>query len=185
MRVKYIADLHLYDISSIDWRPSFSGLDEYAEHLCESWNAFTEKDDTIIIVGDVGTYCERTLKVLKALKGNLVLVKGNHDLTWGNNVYSCGVFQGVYDELISDDLVIQHLPTEGTNSVNKFFIHGHHHRYDTPGMQNKLAKYVTDVYRYNCAADLNNNKPCTLQDLMLNKEVMIESYVARGLLRRI
>lgn len=183
MQVKYIADLHLYDVSSVEWRPTMVNLDYYANNLVESWNAFTEKDDTVIIVGDVGVLCNKTLKILKSLYGNKVLVKGNHDLTWGRNLYTCGVFQGVYDSLISTDLHIQHVPTEGTNSFNKFYIHGHHHRYDMPGMYNKLRSYVQDVYRLNCAADLNNHRPCTLQELMLNKELMIERYKGVGIIK--
>lgn len=183
MQIKYIADLHLYDVCSVDWRPSFGNLDDYAKFLKESWNAFTEKDDTVVIVGDVGTYCGKTLQALSELNGIKILVKGNHDLVWGRQLYTCGIFSGVYDNLISKDLHIQHIPTEGTNSVNKFYIHAHHHRYDSPGMHNKLKLYIRDVYRYNCSADLNNHRPCTLQELMLNKELMIERYKSTGIIK--
>lgn len=52
-----------------------------------------------------------------------------------------------------------------------------------PGMYNKLRSYVQDVYRLNCAADLNNHRPCTLQELMLNKELMIERYKGIGIIK--
>lgn len=182
MQLRYIADTHLYDTYSLEWRPEFSNLDLYAMHLIDSWNAFTAKDDVTIMVGDVGQFCKRTVEVLKRLNGRIILVIGNHDISWGRNMYTCGVFAGIHDSIDTGTVYIQHKPTEGTNSVSKYFVHGHHHRYDMPGMQNKLIRYANDVYRFNCSADLNNHRPCTLQELMLNKELLLEKYKERGIL---
>lgn len=181
MQVKYISDLHLYDISSLDWRKDIDNLDKYATNLIDGWNEFTEPNEIVILVGDIGTYCTRTLEVLKRLHGIKILVTGNHDLAWGSNIYTCGIFSGVHTSIDRNNVFIQHIP-DAYSGTCQFFVHGHHHRYDMPGMQKALQLYARDTYRLNCAADLNNNRPCTLQELMLNKELLLESSRENGLL---
>jgi calcineurin-like phosphoesterase family protein len=146
-----------------------------------NWNNFTNPDDIVIIAGDIGHYCPRTVDVLKKLNGTKILVIGNHDIIWGNNLYTCGCFQGIHTVIDTKDLYVEHIP-EHLQGIKKYHIHGHHHRYDMPGMQHTLKLYAADPYRLNCAADLNNNRPCTLQELILNKEVMLDKFQEIGLL---
>lgn len=181
MDYKYISDLHLYDIDSLDWRGSDLNLDMYASTLIDNWNTVTSPEDIVIVAGDIGHYCPRTVEVLKRLNGCKILVIGNHDYVWGSNLYTCGAFNGVHEYIELPTVHIQHIP-EGNADKTKFYVHGHHHRYDMPGMQNALQSYVKDTYRLNCAADLNNNRPCTIQQLLMNKELMIESLKERGLI---
>lgn len=184
MDFRYIADLHLYDLDSLGWRPEFPTLDAYAENLIESWNAFTDPNDVVILNGDIGQYCPRTISVLKELKGTKILVLGNHDIAWGNAVYSCGVFDGVHNCIASNNIYVQHIP-EQIHMYYTYFIHGHHHRYDTPGMLPALQAYVRDTCRLNCAADLNNHRPCTIQELIVNKECCLEKYRKMGLIQEV
>lgn len=184
MQFKYISDLHIYDITSTDWRPNFPNLDLYAIHLIDTWNAFTDPTDIIIIVGDIGHYCPKTIDVLRHLNGTKILVMGNHDISWGSNVYTCGVFSGVHEFIDQNNIHIQHIPETYTGTC-QFYIHGHHHKYDMPGMQNKLQQYARDTCRLNCAADLNNHHPCTLQELIMNKEVVLDKYRGMGLLKEV
>lgn len=182
MQYKYISDLHLYDVYSTDWRSSFKSLDHYASSLIDSWNTTTKDDDIVIIVGDIGHYCPRTVEVYKRLKGQKVLVVGNHDLSWGEKLFTSKIFTGVYDQLAADDMFIKHVPDDDITQKYPIFIHGHHHRYDMPNMLHSLQQYASDTNRFNCAADINNNRPCTLQELMLNKELLLEKYRAMNLL---
>ena len=184
MQCRYISDLHLYDIYSIDWRPKFNNLDLYAANLIDSWNESTEDNDIVIIGGDIGHYCPKTLEVLSRLKGIKILVIGNHDLAWGSKLYTCGLFSGIHEVIEKNNIHIQHIPETYTGNC-QFYIHGHHHRYDMPGMQNVLSQYARDTYRLNCAADMNNNRPCTIQELILNKEVNLERYRERGILQEV
>jgi calcineurin-like phosphoesterase family protein len=174
--------MHIYDISSIEWRPEFPNLDLYAVNLIDSWNAFTDPKDIVIIVGDVGHYCPRTIEVLKRLNGIKILIIGNHDLTWGDNIYTCGVFSGIHQSIDQNNIHVQHIPEKYAGDC-QFYIHGHHHRYNMPGMYKALSQYANDTYRLNCAADLNGNHPCTIQELMLNKEVLLYKYHEMGLLQ--
>lgn len=180
MSYKYISDLHLYDPGSLEWRPQYPTLSGYVDALVDTWNTFTEPDDIVIIVGDVGTYCPKTLDAIRQLNGRLVLCVGNHDRSWGIELWHCGLFQGIHEDIMLDNVMIEHLPSKAPEG--SYFIHGHHHRYDMPGMYNALASYARDTYRLNCAADLNNNQPCTLQELILNKEILLDKYKEKGLL---
>lgn len=173
--------MHLYDIDSIDWRPEFQNLDNYATYLLDNWNAFTGPEDIVIVAGDIGHKCPRTVEVLKRLNGKKVLVMGNHDYAWGSYLYTCGVFVGIHEIVLKDNICIRHIP-EDIKCNHQFYIHGHHHRYDMSGMHNALQLYIKDTYRLNCAADLNNHRPCTIQELLMNKEILIENYRERGLI---
>lgn len=175
MSIRYIADTHLYDSYSWEWRVDFDDFDSYANTLIEKWNYRVPADDTVILVGDIGTYCRRTLDVLGELRGKKVLVLGNHDIQWGDNVYTCGVFQGVYKSLMQNGLYVVHKPDEIPDNWQGYAIHGHHHTYNTLNMQQAFTQYVQDTYRLNCAADLINNTPLTLNELIINKERMILS----------
>lgn len=82
MRNFYIADTHFGHerIIEFDKRP-FATIDEMETELIRRWNSVVESGDTVYILGD---FCWRVEKdwfrLLDALKGNKVLIKGNHDL---------------------------------------------------------------------------------------------------------
>lgn len=181
MSIRYIADLHLYDVYSLGWRGNIE-LEQFARNLLYIWNSITDpEEDTTIIVGDIGYCCDKTKEVFRKLNGKKVLVIGNHDLAWGNAIYDPSLFQGVYQSLTLNGLHIQHIPTEGIQC--DYFIHGHHHRYDMPGMHNALLQYQRNSRYLNCSADLLRCKPMTLPELITNKEMVIEDYISRRILK--
>ena len=173
MQYKYISDLHLFHSYSLDWRPQYKDCDAFAEDLIETWNTYVTDDDVIIVVGDVGFYCESTINVLKSLKGTKILVVGNHDASWAIPQKSEGIFAGIHEHIQLDNIFIEHIPDE-SHIHSSYYIHGHHHRYDTPGMLKALKSYYRDTYRLNCCTDLIGNKPVTLQELIVSKEVMLD-----------
>ena len=172
MSVKFISDLHFYDSYSMDWRKKWASLDSYVREVQSKWNSNIDNDDTVIVVGDIGYKCKLCIEAWKSLHGKKVLVKGNHDDEWGRDLYQCGIFQGIYSELLLDNVYIRHIPEE--NKKYTYLVHGHHHDYTMPGMQRELQSYIHDVYRLNCAADIIGNKPMTLQELVTRKEVYLE-----------
>lgn len=170
--IRFIADMHLYDSYSMDWRTI--SLSDYAELLVSNWNRVVEPKDTVIIVGDIGHECPKTIETLQRLNGVKVLVRGNHDMTWKlTTLVNCGVFAGIHDFVRLGGLEVEHIPNE--DMIHKpYYIHGHHHYYNTPGMKQKLQLYQQDLYRLNCASDLINNTPSTLNELILHKELLLE-----------
>jgi calcineurin-like phosphoesterase family protein len=78
----YIADTHFghKNILRFDRRP-FATVDEMEEELIKRWTMAVEPADTVHILGD---FCwgkeDEWLRILSMLKGNKVLIVGNHDL---------------------------------------------------------------------------------------------------------
>lgn len=183
MQTRYIADMHLFDSYSYSWRDYLDlNVDGYASMLIDNWNAVVDTDDMVIMVGDIGRYCPKTLTCLKQLRGTKILVIGNHDTHWGNELYNPEYFQGTHWSIKTNGVFVQHIPSAIDTTGVQYFIHGHHHRYDMSGMQQKLEKYARDVYRLNCAADLIGHTPRTIQELIFQKELLLDRYKEKGLL---
>lgn len=78
-----IADTHL-SLSCNKQMDIFSGWDNYVEKLEKNWNETVNDNDTIVIAGDIswGINLDEALedfKFIDRLKGNKILLKGNHD----------------------------------------------------------------------------------------------------------
>ena len=185
MDTRFIADPHLFDIDSKDWRKELNmSLEDYAEFFVDKWNFHTSTEDLVLLAGDIGVYCERTIRTLERLNGDIVLVLGNHDVSWGNNVY-IKRFRHVCTEAELGKLIyVKHIPefTDQQIAQYSYLIHGHHHRYDMPNMYRKLEQYAKNSKQLNCGADLNYHHPCTLPELITNKEQLLYKYMERGLL---
>ena len=179
MSARFIADLHLFDVYSMDWRNHLvSSLDAFANMLIAEWNSVTDNDDIVIIAGDIGNYCSKTIDVLRMLKGKKVLVYGNHDVPWRSAKIEQTIFIGIYEELLTNGVYIKHRPEFDSEIRSKasYIVHGHHHYYHTLPMRNHLIKYANDIHRYNCACDLIGYKPRTLQELAMHKELLLDKF---------
>jgi hypothetical protein len=82
-----ISDLHL--ALSVPDKPMdiFGGWDDYMVRIEKNWNNLVTDDDTVVVPGDISwalkldeTY--KDLDFLNSLKGQKVLLKGNHDYWW-------------------------------------------------------------------------------------------------------
>lgn len=79
----YISDTHFghKNIINLDHRP-FSDLVQMEQTMIMLWNAVVQPNDTVYILGD---FCwgkaEEWCRILKQLKGQKVLIQGNHDLS--------------------------------------------------------------------------------------------------------
>ena len=76
----YISDLHFghKNVLKFDNRPYFT-LTEMKEDIIKRWNERVKKNDNVYILGDVFWYNDEAVEILEQLKGNLFLLKGNHD----------------------------------------------------------------------------------------------------------
>lgn len=176
MVIRMTGCLHIYDTVSMDWRADkFNNVQEIADTIVTNWNATVKPDDMTVIVGDIGKQCAKTIEVLEALNGKKILVMGNHDLEWDFDVLNsqCG-FDEIRDYLTFPNVIVRHIPIVG--SLTRVVVHAHHHRYDAPNMQRMLSNYTYDLYRYNCCWDLNKFKPCTYNEIILNKELLLEKH---------
>lgn len=84
--VYYIADMHFWheNVLGFDNRP-FSALEEMHETLVQNWNARVAEDDTVYVLGDAfWKNEEKSIRLMRQLRGQKHLIRGNHDRVKGN-----------------------------------------------------------------------------------------------------
>lgn len=79
--VYFISDLHFghSNIIKMDNRP-FNNVENMDKTMIENWNSRVTNKDVVYILGDFSWHkVEKTIEILKQLKGKKILIKGNHD----------------------------------------------------------------------------------------------------------
>jgi calcineurin-like phosphoesterase family protein len=123
--IYYIADTHFSDPNTLMYsRPELKNIDEMNKSIIDNWNNTITDEDTVYHLGDIGEY-----KYLKELKGNIIIVLGNHD----NEDDLKKVCPNIkcYDKPIIDRFcILSHAPI---GFIPKEFpminIHGHFHNF--------------------------------------------------------
>lgn len=99
MTIWAIADLHASRIDAETGRP-FKPMDRFGpaweghmERLEESWDRLVQRQDTVIVVGDIdwGLHLEDAMDTLRRIgrwKGHKLLIRGNHDYWWSSKTTS-------------------------------------------------------------------------------------------------
>ncbi len=86
MSIFGISDLHL-SFGTNKPMDIFRGWDNHTSRLFANWNRLVDKNDTVIIPGDLSwalklEETKKDFEFLKSLNGKKILLKGNHDLWW-------------------------------------------------------------------------------------------------------
>lgn len=133
--IRYISDLHLghHNVITFDGRP-FSDTDEMNDYLQDKWNMTVHKNDTIYILGDFCWYTDQIWQsLLRNLKGNKVLISGNHDLKQMSSRLKT-LFADIkpYKEIEDGDrrVILSHYPImcyRRSYDENTWMLHGHTH----------------------------------------------------------
>lgn len=95
----FTSDTHFGHSKIIDYckRP-FSSIEEHDKTLIQNWNNTVGQDDTVFHLGDFAYGNSQFIaNIIKQLNGNIILIKGNHDLRNMNptlyNIFSNVVYQ--------------------------------------------------------------------------------------------
>ena len=95
----FTSDTHFGHSKIIDYckRP-FSSIEEHDKTLIQNWNNVVGQDDTVFHLGDFAYGNSQFISnIIKQLNGNIILIKGNHDLRNMNpalyNIFSDAVYQ--------------------------------------------------------------------------------------------
>lgn len=147
----YIADTHFGhgNILRFDNRP-FSTVEEMELELVNRWAMAVEPKDTVYILGD---FCwgkeDEWLRILSQLKGNKVLIRGNHDLK-NMSIRLRNHFQDVKDyKEITDEgrhVILSHYPMllyKGSYNPDRYMLCGHVH----VTRENVFLEEWTDILR--------------------------------------
>ena len=135
--IRYIADTHFCHANVIkyDNRP-FKDVEEMNAKMIELWNDHVADDDTTYILGDVvwSGYKEWE-RILRQLKGSIVIIKGNHDKVSTIENICCGnphvSYAGEQVTIVDNDrhVVLNHCPIlcYPNNFRGWYHLYGHVH----------------------------------------------------------
>lgn len=177
----HISDSHFFHANIIKYcnRPFTTELEMNAAMLCR-WNDRVQEDDIVIHVGDLSAGLGPRKKefgdLIGSLKGQKILIKGNHDHQ-KDAFYLDHGFLHVCEHLFINGLLWSHVPgvdqvehphpmgqiTRDLQEKHKpaLTIHGHVHRTDIPEYPG----------HFNCASDRHDHTPFTLRSLLERSNV--------------
>ncbi|WP_242961992.1 metallophosphoesterase family protein [Pseudobutyrivibrio ruminis] len=161
----YISDLHLFHNAAIrfDNRP-FDNISTMHEYIHTNWNNRITNGDTVYILGDVSLRGQKDnlIAYVSTLKGQKVLVKGNHDdvsdYRYQQLFSEICDYKEVHDSFDGKnyDLVLSHYPIYSWKNMGRGWIHlyGHTHNSIEDDM---YLKALSDM-KINCG-HLHDNNP--------------------------
>ena len=126
-----ISDLHFGHKKILEYenRP-FESVSEMDRAIVKNWNQAVEAEDTVIVAGDVSFYNkEKTTEIIQSLKGNKILVLGNHD-RWAIKYWMDIGFDEVYKHplVYQEWFIVRHTPPHYYNEATPYaYLYGHVH----------------------------------------------------------
>lgn len=177
MKIWLSSDTHYMHNNIIRYceRP-FTDVDHMNEQMMSRWNSVVSDDDIVVHVGDVSAGVGKRINdlqnIISSLKGQKLLIRGNHDHQT-NDWYVTAGFKKVIDHINLSGIFLTHYPLEnmiqngfdfsGVGTIN-YVIHGHNHRTDTPNYDD----------HFNVAVDRNNFTP--VEDVTVLPEQYLEPF---------
>ena len=195
----YISDLHLghKNILRLDHRPFFD-LEQMEETIVMNWTAVVRPGDTVYILGD---FCwgkaDEWGRILRRLKGQKVLIKGNHDLrTFSSELKKQFTDITPYKEIDDNGrkVILCHFPIlfyKHSNNPNYYMLCGHVHQTKENDflerfIQEMKAESGTEdgIHFKNCAQIYNvgammpymQYTPRTLDEIIRKEALMKKEY---------
>lgn len=151
----YISDLHFGCQNKYEERTL-----EHDKLIKSRWNAIVHNNDTVYILGDIGKEGgnkdnEYLCEIISTLKGNKVLIQGNHEKLKDNRLRQLFVEITPYKEItdnyngLNHNLVLCHYPILFWNGQHKGTIHlyGHLHATEEWDVYNKCLQYTNDYFK--------------------------------------
>mgnify|MGYP003541116297 CR=1 FL=1 len=174
----FTSDTHFGHSKIIDYckRP-FSSIEEHDKVLIQNWNNTVGQDDTIFHLGDFAYGNSQFIaNIIKQLNGNIILIKGNHDLRNINpalyNIFSDVVYQARI--LIDKQTVyLNHFPflcfEHGDINLykNNYSIQLFGHVHSGPLTSSKDVSRLNILFptQYDVGVDNNNYTPISWADV--------------------
>ena len=164
--IYFTSDLHLghRGIVEMQNRP-FSDAEEMNRILLGNYNAVVQKTDTVYILGDICHHVpvEQANKLIGKMKGKKILVRGNHDKEYDNNLFDeiCDFktvsWNGVYFALMHYPMLSW--PKQNSGSIQ---LHGHIHAHEEYNLRNREE----GIRRYDVGVDANHYYPVSVKQII-------------------
>ena len=167
------SDLHFGHDRDFLYEPrGFKNMWEHDEALIKNWNEVIQPEDEVYILGDIMLNDnEHGIKCLKSLKGNIHIIRGNHDSPVRIKLYEdchnvVEVCEGKYLQYKKYHFYLSHYPCLcGNHDEDKplkarvISLCGHTH---TP---NSFIDFDKGLI-YHCEVDAHNNYPISLDNVI-------------------
>lgn len=132
----------------------WDNIKEHDEALMDNWNSVVKPEDKVYHLGDIGiTNSTHLLRIMDALNGTKILIKGNHDQL-KMSAYA-QVFKDVRSYHSLNGILLAHIPIHPNSMARwKGQIHGHLH-----ADRVELSKWHPDPKYYNVSCEQINYTP--------------------------
>lgn len=191
----YISDLHFGCQNKFENRTL-----EHDQLIKKNWNEIVHNNDTVFILGDIGREGsnkdnEYLCEIISTLKGNKVLIQGNHEKLKDNRLRQLFIEITPYKEItdnyngMSHNLVLCHYPMLFWNGQHRGWVHlyGHLHMSDewkvykrclaetNDFFKDRTLKGYTDcppavAYNVGCMLPYMNYAPRTLKEIIASAQ---------------
>lgn len=181
----YISDLHIghKNIIRFDQRPFFD-LEDMKQTIIKNWNSVVTSGDDVYILGDMFWNNDDITEVLPQLKGNLYLVKGNHDRI-NAEMFKRFVWIKDYAEIKDNgrNVVLCHYPIAHWRNADYGTIHlyGHIHSgrdsrpFDKYKELMKQRNIPYECYNVGCMLPYMDYTPRTLDEIIMESRYNVNS----------
>lgn len=162
--IYFISDLHFNsnNIIKMDDR-KFKDFTQMNEFMIKQWNSKVKDNDTVIILGDFARGEIKDIEnILKQLKGQKILIKGNHDEFVLNPNFNKKLFlkiEDYYKVRIGDrNVICSHYPIvtyemqhrkNKDGKQNTYMFHGHIHNTQDQALVDEFVEKSKSILRKN------------------------------------
>ena len=174
----FTSDTHFGHSKIIDYckRP-FSSIEEHDKTLIQNWNNVVGQDDTVFHLGDFAYGNSQFVSnIIKQLNGNIILIKGNHDLRNMNPTLYSMFSDVVYQARILIDkqtIYLNHFPflcfEHGAINLYKdnysIQLFGHVHSGPLTSSEDVNRLNILFPTQYDVGVDNNNYTPISWTDI--------------------
>lgn len=129
-KIFFIGDTHFGHSQIIDYenRP-FANVEDMDKELINRWNSVVMDEDTVFMIGDFSFYDKaKTTEICNCLKGQKILIIGNHDDKQAEYYIDCGFYKVYEYPIIFERFwMISHDPLYLNPNMPYANIYGHVH----------------------------------------------------------
>lgn len=181
--IYFTSDTHFNHDREFVYGPrGFESIQEMNEALIKNWNETVGPEDDIYVLGDffLGTDYDFINETLDKLNGRIHLVVGNHDTpskitwytSWNNIVEIADALRIRYKKreffLCHYPVLTASLEQDPKRAVINLFGHTH----------SKDKFYEDRPYMYNVAADAHDNRPVSIDEIMVDFNEKVEECIS-------
>lgn len=171
-QIWFTSDLHFNHDREFIYKPrGFNSVYEMNEAIISNWNRVVNSEDNVFLLGDVmlGNN-EIGIKMLKQLKGNIHIIRGNHDTDTRLEYYYdswnvIAIEAAKYVKINGQNFFLCHYPTI-TSNLEKTG-HLREHLINLYGHTHQKTNFYNDMpFCYHVGVDSHDCTPVSLEQIL-------------------